>query len=104
MPLSEIISTLINSPLSSQKTWKIYNDLIKKFQNEFNVLLEANEEDLKKVIDEKIADAIIKNREGKITVQPGFDGEYGKPLFSREDMADIKVEKPKIIQKGLTDF
>ena len=104
IPLSEIISTLISSPISSSKTWKVYNDLIKKFQNEFNVLLEANEEDLKKVIDEKIADAIIKNREGKITVQPGFDGEYGKPLFSREDMAGIKVEKPKIIQKGLTDF
>ena len=57
-----------------------------------------------KVADEKIAEAIIKNREGKITIQPGFDGEYGKPLFSDSDKVEIKTEKPKFEQKGLSDF
>jgi len=89
IPLSEIISTLINSPLASKKTWKIYYDLINKSQNEFNIVLETKKEDLTKVVDEKIADAIIQNREGKITIQPGFDGEYGKPLFSDKDKVEI---------------
>jgi len=104
IPISEIISALINSPVASKNTWKIYNDLIKKFGNEFNVLLEAKKEDLMKVSDEKIADAILKNREGKILIQPGFDGEYGKPLFSKKDKLEAKIEKPKFEQKGLGDF
>jgi len=37
IPLSEIISTLIGSPIASKKTWKIYNDLINKFQSELNI-------------------------------------------------------------------
>src|SRR3989338_5487519 len=52
IPISEIISALINSPVASKNTWKIYNDLIKKFGNEFNVLLGAKKEELVKVVDE----------------------------------------------------
>jgi uncharacterized protein (TIGR00375 family) len=104
IPLSEIISTLIGSPIASKKTWEIYNKLINKFENEFNILLETKKEELIKVVDEKIADAIIKNRENKIIIQPGFDGEYGKPLFSNKDKIELKTEKPKFQQKGLADF
>lgn len=106
IPLSEIICTLIGSPVASKKTWKIYDDLINVFGNEYKILLETKKEELLKAVDEKIADAIIKNREGKITVRPGFDGEYGIPLFPNQKKVEepIKIEKPKIIQKGLTDF
>jgi uncharacterized protein (TIGR00375 family) len=104
IPLSEIISALINSPVSSVKTWKIYNDLMGSFENEFNVLLYASKGDMQKVVDEKIAGAIIKNREGKIVVQPGFDGEYGKALFTEKDKIEIETQKPKYEQKGLDDF
>ncbi len=104
IPLSEIISTIAGSPLASKKTWEIYHILINKFQNEFNILLEAKQEELTKIVDERIAEAIIKNREGKMTIQPGFDGEYGKPLFSKKDKIEIKTEKPRFQQKGLNDF
>jgi uncharacterized protein (TIGR00375 family) len=90
MPLSEIISTLIGSPIASKKTWKIYDDLINKFKNELNIMLEVKKEELIKVVDKKIADAIIKNRNGNIIVQPGFDGEYGKPKFSNKNKIKIK--------------
>lgn len=104
IPLSEIISALAGSPLASKKTWEIYHILINKFQNEFNILLEAKQEELTKIVDERIAEAIIKNREGKMTIQPGFDGEYGKPLFSKKDKIEVKAEKPRFQQKGLNDF
>lgn len=103
IPLSEIISSLISSPIASTKTWKVYNDLINRFGNEFNILLEAKKEEMQKIVDEKIADAITKNREGKIIVQPGFDGEYGKPLFSEKDKVKI-TDKPKFQQKELNEF
>jgi len=104
IPLSEIISTLIGSPIASKKTWKIYNDLMERFKNELNVMLEADKEELTKIAGEGIAEAIIKNREGNIMIQPGFDGEYGKPLFSKKEKVDIETEKPKFEQKGLNDF
>jgi len=36
--------------------------------------------------------------------KPGFDGEYGKPLFSDKERVEISVDKPKFQQKGLDEF
>ncbi|MCP3685624.1 MAG: DNA helicase UvrD [bacterium] len=102
IPLSEIISALIGTGIATKKTWAVFYDLINKFGSEFNVLLDAPEEELKKVVDEKLVEAILKNREGKIEVKPGFDGEYGRPILG--DV--IEEEKPKVErkQKGLGEF
>lgn len=103
IPLSEIIAELNGFPLASRKTWQIYNALIERFGNEFNVLLAAAEDELKKVVDEKMAAAIMKNREGKIKVMPGYDGEYGKPILdgneTRKETAAVKRK-----QKGLNEY
>ena len=62
----------------SKATWEIYNKLIFRFGNELNVLLNVSNEDVEKVVDKKIAELIIKNREGRIKIMPGYDGVYGK--------------------------
>ncbi len=104
IPLSEIISTLIGSPIASKKTWEVYNDLIGKFGNEFKIVLEAGKEELIKVVDEKIADAIIKNREGKIGIRPGFDGVYGQLMFQNGGKVMEKKISIKKTQLGLDQF
>ncbi len=106
IPLSEIIAELNGTAVATKKTWGIFYDLIKRFGSEFNVLLEANQEELKKVVDEKLAEAIIKNREGKISVKPGYDGEYGKPIFNKSQKQAEPTEETKIkhAQKGINDF
>ena len=71
-----------------------------------NVLLDAEFNKLAELVDEKIARAIVDIREGKITVKPGYDGEYGIPLFSKEQKEEkkgIKV-KPRQLQTDLSDF
>ena len=80
LPLSEIIALAlgVKSPASTRVN-AIYYKLIEGFGNEFKVLLEAGETELKKIVNEKLSSLIIKNREGNIKVRPGFDGEYGKP-------------------------
>ncbi len=90
IPLSEIIGKAIDSKESSKKTWAIYNSLIEKFGNEFNILLNVKKEGLLAVVDERIADFILKNRKGEVEVIPGYDGEYGIPLFSEDDKKKIK--------------
>jgi uncharacterized protein (TIGR00375 family) len=81
LPLHEIIALAIKTAMNSKKTWEIYDNLIKEFKNEFNVLLDASKEDLLKVIDENLASLIIRNRQGKIKVKPGYDGVYGEPVL-----------------------
>jgi len=107
LPLYEIISFVAGTgELYSKKTILEQNKLIEKFGNELNVLLNADREELIKVTDEKIADAIIKVREGKIQYVAGYDGVYGVPVFSEEEFNKIKKRQEiKVLeQRTLSDF
>jgi PHP family Zn ribbon phosphoesterase len=82
LPLHELISLAFGSPLESKKVWAEYNSLIEKFGDEFNILLKVSKEELLgKEINEKIIELILRNREEKIKVTPGYDGEYGVALM-----------------------
>ncbi|PIN86844.1 DNA helicase UvrD [Candidatus Woesearchaeota archaeon CG10_big_fil_rev_8_21_14_0_10_44_13] len=98
IPLSEILAKLLDREIATQAVWKEYNNLIANFKSEFNILLNASENELMKFTSPKIAEMIIRNREGKIEVKPGFDGEYGIPVFSDEDRK-IAENPQKIRQK-----
>ncbi|MCX6747058.1 MAG: endonuclease Q family protein [Candidatus Pacearchaeota archaeon] len=82
LPLQEVIALAVGSGLESKSVWQVYNLLIENFENEFNILLNVSREEfLKKNVDIKLADLIIKNREEKIKIKPGYDGEYGKAVI-----------------------
>jgi len=102
IPLSELIIALNGGALGTKKTWAVYNPIIEKFGNELNVLINVPEEELKKVVDEKLVAGIIANRNGKIEIKPGYDGEYGIPVLGKveEDKVEVKPQP----QKGLGDF
>jgi len=104
LPLSEIIARVLNldSP-STQKVWSIYNSLIEKFGDEYTVLIDASVDALSRVADERIAEAIVRVREGRVKVAPGYDGVYGRLVLS----ADESAEKPapeRVQQLNLSDF
>lgn len=101
LPLYEIISFVTGvNQLYSKKVIEEQNKLIDRFGNELNVLLNTNREELVKVTNEKIADAIIKVREGKVRFDAGYDGVYGKAIFN--DNAQSK--QTFVGQKSLADF
>ena len=104
IPLSEIVSGIYKTTPSAKKTWTEYNALLKTFGSEYEILFKASFEELKKVTSEKIAQAIIENRGGKIKVIPGYDGVYGVPVFDESDIAQKENIKVKKEQKGLNDF
>jgi len=84
IPLSELISKVLNSGISTKRVWGVYNKLIEEFDNEFNILLDVSESDLRKNVDEKLVDVILRNRDGELRIIPGFDGEYGVLVLDKE--------------------
>ena len=80
LPLHEIISFYLKSGLTTKKVWDIYNKLIERFATEFNVLLNAEKTEMSEIIDDRLTELIMKNREGKIRVKPGYDGVYGEVI------------------------
>ncbi len=91
LPLHEIISLVVGNSMNSKSVWKIYNELIEKFSNEYNILLYAKRKELALSIkNELLLDLIMMNREGRIKVKPGYDGEYGKALL------EIKEEQKRL--------
>ncbi|KYK26140.1 hypothetical protein AYK26_00805 [Euryarchaeota archaeon SM23-78] len=93
IPLHEILSLVLKSGMATKKVWVKYYEILKAGKNEFDILLKVPKEELIKVADEKMVDTILKNREGKLEIKPGFDGEYGVPLLNGEEA--FKEDKPK---------
>ena len=77
LPLHELVAACHASSLSSKKVSEDGSKLMGAFGSELFVLLSAAESGIAEVVHEKIARAIMLNREGKIEVVPGYDGEYG---------------------------
>jgi len=86
LPLHELIALAKASTLASRKTWLVYNNLIEKFGNEFNILLHISKEELIKALPEDLVlvDLILRNREGKIKVKAGYDGTYGEAMLGEK--------------------
>ena len=84
VPLAEIIAETLGRGVATKEVIKHYQNLIGKLGPEFNILLNASIKDLKSATLPEIAEGIIRVREGKISVEPGYDGIYGKVhIFSK---------------------
>jgi uncharacterized protein (TIGR00375 family) len=96
IPLTEIISARLGiDQLYSKRIWEVYNNLIKAFGSEFAVLLDVEEARLGKVVDPRLAKAIVDVREGKVEIRPGYDGVYGYPVFEGADRGKLERNAEK---------
>ncbi|MDP3992186.1 MAG: endonuclease Q family protein [Nanoarchaeota archaeon] len=87
LPLHEVIALAEGVNIESNKTWQIYNKIIEEFTNELNIMLNVPKEKLARNFDAKLVELILKNREEKIKVSPGYDGEYGKAMLGEKQSA-----------------
>ncbi|MFH1258131.1 MAG: endonuclease Q family protein [Candidatus Micrarchaeota archaeon] len=77
LPLQDLVASCFAVPAMSRKAYAETERLMARFGNEFEILLNADEAKLKTEMHGKLAAAILANREGKLKVKAGFDGEYG---------------------------
>lgn len=93
IPLEEIIADILGQGIKAIEVEKEYNSLVEKFGNEFNILLNVSRSDLEAVTTPEIAEGIIRVREGKVFIEPGYDGVYGKiRIFSKEERKDLSKQ------------
>ncbi len=86
VPLDEIIAEVKGVGKAAKAVESEYRMSIAKFGSEFEILLRAGKVDLERNLPGRIAEAILRVREGRVIIQPGFDGEYGKiAIFSDEE-------------------
>jgi uncharacterized protein (TIGR00375 family) len=77
VPLAEIISNLHGVGVASKKVQATYEKVIRELGSEFFILLDAPIEDISNVGGIALGEGVLRVREGRIHVSPGYDGEYG---------------------------
>ena len=93
VPLPEIIADYFGMGRSSKKVDNLFMSIIEQAGNEFKVLLDLSLEELTKIMPEDLAKGIIRMRDNKIKINPGFDGQYGiVEIFSEQEKKNAKLD------------
>ncbi len=73
----EIIAEIKGVGKASSSVAREYRSYLAKFGTEFDILLRASKEELLKGLPAKVAEGVLRVRQGKVDIHPGYDGEYG---------------------------
>lgn len=94
--LDSIIGEALGVGKSSNKVKKEYWKLIKALDSEFNILLRVDIKEIALNSKPEIAEGVKRMREGKVKIEPGFDGQFGViSIFSEEERAKFAKSKKR---------
>jgi uncharacterized protein (TIGR00375 family) len=93
VPLKELLGEILGVGPHSKRVEEAYGAALREDTSELELLLEADPEETGRRLSglapsELVTEALRRLREGKVRVEPGYDGEYGKVrLFDDEEIA-----------------
>ncbi|MDO8663459.1 MAG: endonuclease Q family protein [Candidatus Wildermuthbacteria bacterium] len=94
IPLAEIIADALGVTPGAKQVEREYKKLIEKFKSELNILIDVPFKDMAGQTLPKIAEGIIRVREGKVSIDPGYDGVYGKiRIFTDGERKELVRQK-----------
>jgi len=97
VPLKEIVAEALGMTVVTKRVEQEYNNLLEKAGSELEILIDSSRKDIEAVSLPEIAEGIIRVREGKVFIEPGYDGVYGTvKIFSQQE--------PKTLIKQTTLF
>lgn len=99
IPLAEIVAEAKGMGKDSQAVTQVYDRITEAAGGEFRALLWATEDELVKAAGDAIAQGIARMRKGRIKVEEGYDGVFGKiSVFS--DFSSVSDPGPEEQDKG----
>jgi PHP family Zn ribbon phosphoesterase len=76
--LTEIIAESLGCGVNTKKVNAAYEGMLRDLGPELPILRDASPGDLARAGSPLIAEAVTRMRGGRVTIAPGYDGEYGK--------------------------
>lgn len=93
IPLQEVIAETFDVGVGSKKVQEMYERMLTK-HTEFEILLDLPKDEIAEIADSMIAESIIRIREGRVHIEGGYDGVFGKiHIYSDE-------ERKKLLKKA----
>ncbi len=77
IPLSEVIAESLGAGPATKKVRAQRDSLLRNVGSELHILRTAALEQVVRTGGELIAEAVRRNREGEVKIEPGYDGQYG---------------------------
>jgi len=78
IPLEQIIAEAFDCGVDTKRVEAEYKEIINKFGRELKILMEVPKEELLKAAKPEVAEAIVRVRERRVEIRPGYDGKYGE--------------------------
>lgn len=88
VPLPEIIGHVRRKGAATKGVLSQYHACLSQVGNELSVLCELPVEDIERATDPLVAEAIRRMREGAVTAEAGYDGEFGTIRLLPDDLRD----------------
>ena len=77
VPLAQILSESLGVGPKTKKTQAVFMDLVSELDGELNVLVETPTAEIARIAGERVAEGVARVRARDISIEPGYDGQYG---------------------------
>ncbi len=94
IPLPDILSEIFDVGPKTKKVIEVYKKATESLGPELCILTDKSIEEIETARIPLLAEAVKRMREGRIQIEPGYDGEFGKVgIFSRGEKQSLKGER-----------
>ena len=98
IPLADILSEIFEVGPKTKKVSGYYNKAVETLGPELEILMDRSFEEIEKANIPLLAEAVKRMRSGDVSVEPGFDGEFGRiKLFSKKEKKALKGENTLLL-------
>ncbi len=92
IPLPELIAESLKAGVNTKKVDRQYHALLEQLGQEFFILTKADPGDIEAASSPVIAEAVNRMRQGRVHIDPGYDGEYGTiSIFENDEREALQT-------------